>query len=298
MAAWRPWQIVLALAGLVIAGSAASTAAMVGILPAVMIASPRPLIRFAGGVVAVLCAAAFLLLTINLGDFPGLLHVVSVVLQKPEAELANATGRAEFWPVLIEATRGHYLGTGFGAGERFPQLLLPAGEFRNLLGDKDINLASAHNMFLSAWVGTGLPGIALALTIFGTAVAWALKLPRGGRRFALSVIFVLVLNGLTTPGIFSSWNVMVVPFVAVLAFVRVAVGRQARPAGALSRFALRTLRPRPAPELDRSAASSEGRATPLVRLLKGTEGGSSVACRMCRNGTIRLIPIGLQGRLS
>ncbi len=224
----RLWQIGLALVGLLIAGSAASTAAIIGFIPAVMVASRRPLVRFAGAAFAVLCMAAFIFLTVGLGEFPGLLHLVSIVLQKPAVELASATGRTSFWPALIDATRDQYFGSGFAAAERFLQLLLPPAAFRNLIGDTDLNLASAHNMYLSAWVGTGLVGITLALAVLGTAANWVLKLPVAGRRFGLSVIFFLALNGLTTPGIFSTWNVNTLAFVAVLAYARVAVGRQSQ----------------------------------------------------------------------
>jgi exopolysaccharide production protein ExoQ len=222
----RLTQLALSLVGLVIAGSAASTAAIVGFVPAVMVASRQPPVRAAGIVLAVLCVGGFLLLTVNLGDFPGLLHVVSTVLQKPAAELASATGRTTFWPALIEGTRDRYFGSGFAAAERFPQLLLPSAAFRNLLGDTELNLASAHNMFLSAWVGTGLVGIMLALTVLVSVANWVHMLPAAGRRFGLSIVFVLVLNGMTTPGIFSAWSVYTLAFVAVLAYARVAVGRQ------------------------------------------------------------------------
>ena len=128
--------------------------------------------------------------------------------------------------LLIEGTRDRYFGSGFAAAERFLQLLLPGAALRSLLGDTDLNLASAHNMFLSAWVGTGLVGITLALTVLESAANWVHKLPAAGRRFGLSVIFVLVLNGMTTPGIFSAWSVYTLAFVAVLAYC----ARRRRPA--------------------------------------------------------------------
>ncbi len=240
----RLWQIGLSLAGLVIAGSAASTAAMIGLIPAVLVASPRRIVRVAGVVFGLLCVAGFLLLTINLSDFPGLLHAVSTVLQKPEEQLANATGREVFWPALIAATRDHFFGSGFAAADRFLQLLLPPGQLRVLVGDTSLNLSTAHNMYISAWAGTGLAGIALGLTVLGTAVAWALKLAPAGRRFVLSFVFFLALNGMTTPAIFSSWNIALLAFVAVLAYARVAVGQQAARgarAGALPAFRLQEM---------------------------------------------------------
>ncbi len=223
----RLWQIGLAFPGLVIAGSASSTAAIFGFIPAIMLASRYGPARVAGVVLAVLAVLVFMMLTVNLADFPGLLHVVSVILQKPEAQLANATGRVSFWPAVIMATRDHYFGSGFAAADRFIQLLLPPGELRNLLGDNSLNLASAHNMFLSAWAGTGLAGIALGLTVLGSTIGWAMKLPLADRRFVLSFTFVIILNGLTVPGLFGAWNVDILAFIAVLAYARVAAGREA-----------------------------------------------------------------------
>ena len=54
----RLGQLALSLIGLVIAGSAASTAAIIGFVPAVMVASPRSPVRATGIVLAVLCVAA------------------------------------------------------------------------------------------------------------------------------------------------------------------------------------------------------------------------------------------------
>ncbi len=228
----RFWQIALSFVGLVIAGSAASTGALVGFVPAVMVASPSRLARIAGVVVGIVFLGGFMLLTVNLSDFPVLLHFLSAVLQKPAIELAGATGRTEFWPAMISATQDHYFGSGYAAAERFLQLLIPPGEFRNLLGDTNFNPSSAHNMFLSTWSGTGLAGIALALAVLMAAVRWAMMLPLNERRFILSFTFMIILNGMTTPGLFSTWNVNLLAFAAVLAYARIAVGSRLAPSTA------------------------------------------------------------------
>lgn len=219
----RGAYFVLAVVGFVIAGSAASTGALIALAPGVLIASAHRRLRILGYVATVVVCAAFLVLMLGLSAFPALLDLLSAILQKPAEELANATGRGTFWPTFLAATRDHLVGSGYSAADRFVQLLIPTTELADTLGREAVFITSAHNMFLSAWAGTGLIGIGFCALVLGSAVRWGLELDSGGRRLVVTSVIFLVLNGMTTPGIFQDWNVNVLAFVALLAFIRVGV---------------------------------------------------------------------------
>ncbi|AWB24022.1 hypothetical protein DA075_26660 [Methylobacterium currus] len=218
----RGRYLVLAAAGFVIAGSAASTGALIAVGPGLMIASRRPGLRLAGTVLALVSLALFLFLMVGLSSFPGLLDLLSVVLQKPKVELANATGRGQFWPTFIAATQDRLLGSGFSAADRFVQLLIPTTELADELGRDAVFITSSHNMFLSAWAGTGIIGLSFAVLTLVEPVRFAARADRGTRRLVACLILMLALNGMTTPGLFQDWNVNVLAYVAVLACARAA----------------------------------------------------------------------------
>ncbi|ACL59225.1 O-antigen ligase family protein [Methylobacterium nodulans] len=227
----RAAYLLLALIGFIIAGSAASTGALVAVVPGLMIASPHRRIRILGGVTAALVVAAFLVLMLGLSAFPALLDLLSALLQKPPDELANATGRGTFWPTFIKATQDHLVGSGFSAGDRFVQLLTSTTELAEELGRDAVFITSSHNMFLSAWAGTGIVGIGFAAVVLGTAIRWGMVLHLRHRRFIVTMVIFLALNGMTTPGIFQDWNVNVLGFVAMLAYCRIGALRRGREAG-------------------------------------------------------------------
>ncbi len=218
----RGRYLVLAAAGFVIAGSAASTGALAAVAPALMIASRRPGVRVAGVVLAVAATAVFLFLMVGLSTFPALLDLLSVILQKPRVELANATGRGQFWPVFIAATQDRLLGSGFTAADRFVQLLIPTTGLADELGREAVFITSSHNMFLSAWAGTGIVGLSFAVLCLVEPIRFAARADRGTRRLVACLILMLALNGMTTPGLYQDWNVNVLAYVAVLAYARAA----------------------------------------------------------------------------
>lgn len=227
----RGAHLALALAGFVIAGSAASTASLIAVVPGLMAASRHRRLRLLGYTAFTVYLVLFVVLMVGLSAFPGLLDVVSVVLQKPPEELADATGRGTFWPVFIEATKDRFVGAGYAAGDRFIQLLIPTTALAERLARDAVFISSSHNMLLSAWAGTGLIGIGLCAMVLGAALRWGMKLDRAGRRLIATCVFFLILNGMTTPGIFQDWNINVLTFVALLAYARIgALHRE--PAGA------------------------------------------------------------------
>ncbi|MEH3116132.1 MAG: O-antigen ligase family protein [Methylorubrum populi] len=223
----RGGHLLLALAGFIVAGSASSTGALVAAAPGMMVASPHRRLRILGLVTFAAVFAVFMVLMLGLSAFPGLLDVLSVVLQKPAEELAGATGRGTFWPIFIAGTQDHLVGSGFSAADRFIQLLVPPAAYTDILGPEGMAIQSSHNMLLSAWAGTGLIGLGFCAVVLGSAVRWGLKLAIAGRRFVATCVFFLILNGMTTPGIFQDWNIHVLAFVAVLAYARIgAMGRE------------------------------------------------------------------------
>ncbi len=228
--AFRRSLFALGLIGFVVAGSAASTGAMLAALgPACLIASRRPSFRAIGWAAAAFAVLVFVFLIVGLSAAPGLVDVLSGLLQKPAEELENATGRTTFWPAFIAATRDHVIGSGYSAGDRFLQLLIPTSDLADSLGRDKIHISSSHNMFLSAWAGTGVAGLAFAVVVLGNAVARGLHLDRGDRRFVVALVLMLVLNGMTTPGIFQDWGNNTFVFVAMLSYIRIGL-RQAREA--------------------------------------------------------------------
>lgn len=227
----RRAHLLLAFVGFVIAGSAASTASLIAAAPGLMVASRHRRLRLLGYTAFTVYLIVFVVLMVGLSAFPALLDVVSVVLQKPPEELADATGRGTFWPVFIEATKDRFVGAGYAAGDRFIQLLIPTTALAETLARDAVFISSSHNMVLSAWAGTGLIGLGLCAMVLGTALCWGMKLDRPGRRLVATCVFFLILNGMTTPGIFQDWNINVLTFVGLLAYARIGALRR-EPVGA------------------------------------------------------------------
>lgn len=217
---------VLAVVGFIVAGSASSTGALVAIVPGLMIASARRSVRALGIVTTVATVVVFLVLMLSISMFPELLELVSTVLQKPAEEIANGTGRGSFWPIFLDATRDRLVGSGYSAGDRFLDVIIAQSDPSGVAATQNVGLASAHNMFLSAWAGLGLIGLCFAFVVLTNAIRWGLKLDLPGRRFVVCCMLMLILNGMTTPGIFQDWNVNILGFVALLAYARVGALRQ------------------------------------------------------------------------
>ncbi len=205
--------------GFIAGGSAATTAAAPLVLTGIMAASSRPVVRRVGWLATIAYFALIVFLLGSLSQFPDLMESISHLLQKPIAELEKNTGRSEFWPAYIEAGSGRLFGAGFAAGERFIQLV-DADATRRVLGNVDQLIRSAHNTFIGAWVTMGWVGICLLNLVLGSAVVAASRLDNRSRAFVYGVVFLLVANGMTTPGVLSEFNEHTVTLAAVLAFLR------------------------------------------------------------------------------
>ena len=219
---WR-WPIAaLAVLVFIAAGSTATVATVPIFAIGFLIASHDRFIRNVGITAAVSFFAIFAFLLLGgLSHFSWLSELVSVILQKPVIELQNATGRTNFWPIFLEASGGRPFGSGFGAGERFIQLLMEPNELHERLGSEEIFLRSAHNIFIGAWMTTGWLGISIVVVCLVSAFSWAMRLDRDGRRFVIPVLLALLTNGMTVPGAFAEFNMHTMTFIAALCFIRV-----------------------------------------------------------------------------
>lgn len=98
-------------------------------------------------------------------------------------------GRLQIWPIAIERIEAQPL-TGYGYGRGIQRR-----EYRAAFPDNPYHW-HGHNMFLNVAVGTGLPGLAALILVFG-ALAWrgvALAAPDDARRRMLGGMVLAVLT--------------------------------------------------------------------------------------------------------
>ena len=135
--------------------------------------------------------------------FDGLINILSAVLQKDPQSFYDATGRLEIWKIYSNILIFDYpLGTGFWSDRvLFHEFL---GEFAGLWWLPK----SAHDGFLSAWVGAGLPAVLCLSLIYISIVKHLKRQVDPIRRVSLSLLVMLFINSLTYPGIggyFTLW---------------------------------------------------------------------------------------------
>ncbi|KUO68701.1 MAG: hypothetical protein APF80_04750 [Alphaproteobacteria bacterium BRH_c36] len=210
----------LAIAAFVAAGSAATVATIPLFVFGSMIAANSIWVRGAGVLLTVGYFAVFIFLLVGLAQFPDLVDIIAAALQKPPAELLNATGRNELWPLFIEASHNRSFGAGF-ASERFLQLLVDFTAVQERLGQKEIFFNSAHNMVIGSWLATGWLGLATIAICLASAFREALRLDTPSRQFIIPLILALMANGMTVQGIFGEFNLHTVTWAALLVMIRV-----------------------------------------------------------------------------
>jgi len=132
-------------------------------------------------------------------QFPDVIEFLSYVLQKPSSELLAATGRYAIWQILWEVSQNQYFGTGFGT-DRFVQLLAGLGQVSERFGS-DINLNSAHDAVLSAWIGAGWLGVTALLFVYATGIRYCAKYGGRYRTSTTMILVFIVINSLTVPGL-------------------------------------------------------------------------------------------------
>ncbi|MBU1213090.1 MAG: O-antigen ligase family protein [Alphaproteobacteria bacterium] len=210
----------LAVTAFIAAGSAATVATIPLFALGFMIAANSIWVRGAGVLLTLGYFAVFIFLLVGLSQFPDLVDIIASALQKPPAELLNATGRNELWPLFIEASHNRSFGAGF-ASERFLQLLVDFTAVQERLGQKEIFFNSAHNMLIGSWLATGWLGLATIAICLASAFREALRLDIPGRQFIIPLLLALIANGMTVQGIFGEFNLHTVTWAALLVMIRV-----------------------------------------------------------------------------
>ncbi len=120
--------------------------------------------------------------------------------------VGSFTGRIPLWNDILTLTADEPFGTGFAAGER---------TFSALREQQEGNWGamSAHNGYLSAWVGTGWPGVILVALVYFAAFRRARDMRRNQYGLLLACIVVVdAINNLTFPGVGSTLGI---PWIAI-----------------------------------------------------------------------------------
>lgn len=147
----------------------------------------------------------------NIGDnviAQALIKDMSDVSGRDTQVVENFTGRLPLWNDILTATADEPFGTGFVAGER----TFSANREQE---QGNWGAMSAHNGYLSAWVGTGWLGVVLVSFIYFAAFRRARDLRSSERGLLLTCIVVVdAINNLTFPGIGSALGI---PWLAIFA---------------------------------------------------------------------------------
>jgi O-Antigen ligase len=188
---------------LVAFGSTATLAAfLVGIAIYAMYGRGRGLVfALRGPIIAVMVAASVMFIFFP-EFYSGIIDLIAPVLQKDVRSFYNASGRIEIWTGFLAALADYPLGIGFWAErssflyEAFMRL-----EVEWLPGN-------THNGFLSAFVGAGIPALALLFVVYASVLAYLRHQDLETRRIGYPIVAMLFINSMTYAGIggiFSMW---------------------------------------------------------------------------------------------
>ena len=123
-----------------------------------------------------------------------ILEPVAMLFGKHADQLFTITGRIPLWTAVIEETLESPWGQGGGAAER-----LLAGTLR--FHEVGWTAYNAHNGYLSAWLGTGWPGLVIVVFVF-LAVATQIRRINSSERILIStIIWFIALNNFTISGV-------------------------------------------------------------------------------------------------
>jgi hypothetical protein len=136
-------------------------------------------------------------------------------LHKSSEELIGATGRYTIWSVFWELTQNQYFGTGFGS-DRFVQLLGDANLLSESSGGQRIDILSAHNAVLGAWVAAGWPGVIGLLFASMAGLYCCAKSGCVERTATMMVIVFMTINSLSTPALGGRYSVQWLVWIATL----------------------------------------------------------------------------------
>jgi exopolysaccharide production protein ExoQ len=210
----RVWSGIVGLLTFVLAGSAAAVASAMAACFVGLAFNRSMALKFVG-YIGLLAATCFMVVFLVAPDqFPEAVDLLSSVLQKPKAELLDATGRYAIWSTLWDVTKDNYFGSGFGS-DRFIQLLGGA-DVSDRLGSPNVFVASAHNAALSAWTAAGWLGVVALLFVFIDGIRYSAQC-RGSERVTTTMCLVfIVLNSLTIPGLGGFYSCVWLVWIAVL----------------------------------------------------------------------------------
>ena len=214
---WRVVFCTIGMGAFIVAGSAASVAgAVVGCFAGLTL-NRNAILRLVGylGFSATLAFLVVYLLFPE--DFPQTIELVSYSLHKPKEELIGATGRYEIWSVFWELTQNDYFGTGFGS-DRFVQLLgdtsLLSESFASF--GQRIDILSAHNAVLGAWMAAGWPGVIGLLFASVAGLCCCAKSGSVQRTATTMVLVFIIINSVSTPALGGRYSVQWLVWVATL----------------------------------------------------------------------------------
>lgn len=139
------------------------------------------------------------------------------------------TGRLPLWEDILSQTEDEPLGTGYAASERTFAI------YRARVAD-NWRAMSAHNGFLSAWLGTGWLGVATIVCLFVAAFRRARHSPAPLNALLTATVLTIGIENLTVPGVGSTFGIDWVAMFAVCSCATPATegkawtGDRARPA--------------------------------------------------------------------
>ena len=130
--------------------------------------------------------------------FSGFIDIVAAVLQKRAEKFSDASGRIALWQFYYEYLKSQPFGIGFWS-ERF---IFARGY------DVPWSAMNAHNGFLTAWIGAGVPALGCLSMVYVSIIAHLRRQDVAVRRIGVTLLFMLFVNSITYAGIggfFSMW---------------------------------------------------------------------------------------------
>jgi hypothetical protein len=213
---WRLVFCTIGMGAFIVAGSAASVAAGGAACFAGLTLNRNAILRLVGSVGFLATLAFFVVYFLFPEDFPQTIELFSNLLHKPSEELISATGRYTIWSVFWELTQNQYFGTGFGS-DRFVQLLGDTSLLsESSAGVERIDILSAHNAVLGAWVAAGWPGVIGLLFASVAGLRCCAKSGSVQRTATTMVLVFMTINSLSTPALGGRYSVQWLVWIATL----------------------------------------------------------------------------------
>ena len=199
----------------IFAGSAASFASAIAVCFVALVFDRSMGLKLVGYVGALFSFVLFVTFLIVPDQFPDAVELLSYILQKPPTELLAATGRYRIWEIFWTATQNQYFGSGF-CTDRFIQLIAGLGEASVAFESDTINIYSAHNAILAAWVSAGWPGVVALLFANATGIHFCAKFGGKYRASTTMTLAFIALNSLTIPGLGGYYSASWLVWIAAL----------------------------------------------------------------------------------